>query len=514
MGELPPYTRSHDDEARSRAGAEQTLTDRRRWLCIAYAFAPINRSGTHRTLGFVKHLDRLGWDATVVTVEPGTEPVDDTLLAQVPSTTIVVRTIWAQPVQRLKRFMGLHTAPSPEEARDHSRRVRRFHRKRRHRRRGLREWISRFLMTPDSRIGWIAPAVSAAMKSIRKSRPDVIYSTSPYMSAHLIAMIVAYRTAIPWVADFRDPWRDNPFRKLGFKSLDRWDAWLERLVLRRATHVVCNTPTYERRLHDRFPMLASKCSTILNGFDADIVGGLEPKWIAPRGEFVFTHCGQFYGSRSPLPWLWALRCLRNDAAIPARKPHLFLIGPDHFEGRPLVDLARSAGVGDCVHVLGRMPHRQALSYLAGSDALLLAGSVGTGSDLQVPGKLFEYLALRKPILAGVAPTSPVVGILQKAGAVARICAPNNIDAISDAMRTMTSERHHDGNGSWNGVERFDRARRAEELAALFERLVRGGGEPFGQVLRTVTANRRQTITEPLAETHAAPWRKRGHSTFP
>ncbi len=67
---------------------------RRHWLCIAYAFPPINRSGTHRTLGFVRHLDALGWDSTVLTVEPDGEPCDLELLSRVPSSTTILRAAW------------------------------------------------------------------------------------------------------------------------------------------------------------------------------------------------------------------------------------------------------------------------------------------------------------------------------------------------------------------------------------------------------------------------------------
>ena len=75
---------------------------RRHWLCVAYAFPPINRSGTFRTLGFVKHLHKLGWDATVLTVPPGDEPVDNALLTQVPPSTEVIRVPWTDLIARVK----------------------------------------------------------------------------------------------------------------------------------------------------------------------------------------------------------------------------------------------------------------------------------------------------------------------------------------------------------------------------------------------------------------------------
>ena len=78
---------------------------RAHWLCIAYAFPPINRSGTHRTLGFVKHLDRLGWSATVLTVEPRDEPLDESLLSKIPASTTLLRVPWVAVIERIKRIV-------------------------------------------------------------------------------------------------------------------------------------------------------------------------------------------------------------------------------------------------------------------------------------------------------------------------------------------------------------------------------------------------------------------------
>ena len=414
------------------------------WLCVAYAFPPINRSGTHRTLGFVKHLERIGWDATVVTVEPGEEPVDDSLGEQVPPSTTVIRTSWTNYIERLKRATAIRRfrpqvarvacrtlyragGPSAGFAPPVTRGVTRT----------LREWVSHLLITPDSRIGWVLPAVRAAMKTIRERRPEVVYSTSPYASAHLIALLASQRTRLPWVADLRDPWGDNPFGASGFPSLRRWDNWLERLVMHRATHIICSTPTLQRRLGERLPFTAGKCSTIPNGFDGETIRAAKPKRIAPAGEFVLTHCGQFYGPRSPAPWFAAVRRVLERAPELEDKIHLLLIGPKHYKGRHLAELANEAGVGRCVHVLGEKGHAETLSFMAGSDAMMLAGSAGTDAELQVPGKLFEYLAMRKPIIATAATGSPVVGILEQARAEAAVCAPNDRSALADAISSLT-----------------------------------------------------------------------------
>jgi len=448
-------------------------SQRSHWLCIAYAFPPINRSGTHRTLGFVKHLHRIGWDATVVTVEPEGEPLDDSLLGQIPASTNVLRTKWTDPIQRIKKLCRRH-ASSPKHriagytavegrsaespASEHS--TRRWN---------FRDFVSRLLITPDSRVGWIRPAVSAGMKAIRRRRPNVLYSSSPYVSAHLIAMILRMRTGLPWVADFRDPWRDNPFSRLGYAALDRWDAWLEQRVMHRATQIICNTPTMRNHLCRRLPFVTGKCTTIMNGFDKERFDAIEPIRTAPADTFVLTHCGQFYGPRKPDVWLAALRLALAGRPMLAGKMKIVLVGPADYEGVSLRDLALVAGVSDHVEILDSIPHAQALSHLAGSDALILAGSSGPGADLQIPNKLFEYLAIRKPIIAALPADNPGVDILEEAGADTFICDPTDEDSIADAMIRLAQRRHGPVH-AWDRVDRFDRVHRAAELAEIFDRI--------------------------------------------
>lgn len=449
------------------------------WLCVAYAFPPINRSGTHRTAGFVKHLARLGWDATVLTVEPGREPIDESLSDEVPASTTVIRTPWIDITEQIKGIVDCRLSTV-----DWSSRIHRKSRGNRHstshnpqstirnRSGRLSDWTSHLLQTPDSRIGWIGPAVRAGLRAIRHRRPDVIYSTSPYMSAHLIALVLSRWARLPWVADFRDPWRGNPFRELSFSSLERWDAMLEWIVLRSAAHIVCSTPTMTEELRRRRPFVADKCTTILNGFDVPSGGvdNIKPTRIAPPDHFVLTHCGQFYGPRSPGVWFAALRRALDRTPALAGRVHVVLTGPETYNGRSLSDWASQAGVRDCVRVIGQKSHAEALSYLAGSDALILAGSAGEGAELQVPNKLFEYLAFCKPIIATCARTSPIRSILRDAGAEALVCEPDDERALTDAIVQLAIRRHVNAKNAWGGVSRFDRSHRAQELAQVFRRV--------------------------------------------
>ena len=453
-------------------------TNRQRWLCIAYAFPPVNRSGTHRTLGFVKHLAESGWDATVLTVDPAGEPLDANLLAQVPPDTRIERTSWTDRVRACKQLLRMEEAVSliravparrDKEAVPDSDGTNRFLTGAA--RKELRDWFTRLLHLPDSRSGWIAPAVRAGLEVIRRDNPRVIYSTSPYMSAHIIAQKLQRRTGLPWVADFRDPWRDNPFRTLGYVTLDWLDARMERGVLRCASRIVMNTPTARERLCARYPNLAAKCTVIPNGFDSDALHAVTPIRDAPAHHVVLAHAGQFYGARSPLPWLRALRLALNRLPQLAERLRVHFIGADHYAGTPLIELAQREGVAALVRVWGMLPHAETLHRLAGADALLLAGSGGPGAKLQVPAKLFEYLALRKPIIAALPAESPALDILRQAYAPALTCAPDDVPALASAIETAATGRFRIMPDAWSGVEKFERKHRAEELRRVFVELL-------------------------------------------
>lgn len=509
-----------------------TPRPQRNWLCIAYAFPPIQRSGVHRTLGFVRHLSKRGWNATVLTVEPGDEPIDEASLELVPGSVDVIRTPWHDLIAKTKRFLCMGSNATPQDSSISKNEVGvaegRRPSDRLHKR--FRDWVSRLMTIPDSRLGWYWPACRAGKSILQSRRYDVIYSTSPYMTAHLIARRLSRRFGIPWVADFRDPWRDNPFRELPFSSLNQWDAFLERRVLAEADYVVCNTPTMRARLCERLPFVAEKSTVIMNGFDRDRLVDVEPIRPGPVSDFILTHAGQFYGRRSPIPLFRALRRAMETQSTTGRRIRLTLIGPDQYDGVPLEKLARMEGVENHVTIIGPKPHRETLSLLAGSDAVLLVGSNGPGSDLQVPNKLFEYLALRRPILAVVAPANPSANVLNAAQADAIVCDPEEPDSLTDALaclmnssilcstrplwrplmkRGISPGNQHatssnceaplpspltkggprgvlrdtasaiavpepgtnsqpPPNGTWRGVNQFDRTHRAAELTTVFE----------------------------------------------
>ncbi len=476
-------------------------TDRRHWLCVAYSFPPVNRSGTHRTSAFVRHLHRLGWDATVTSGPLEGEPIDENLLAHVPEPTRVVRTAWLDPLAAMRRAIHRPQGPSsPTLTRESPTSAPSALNP-------MKEWVTRLLKTPDSRSTWIAPTIVAGLQEIARRRPDILYSTSPYMSAHLVALVLSHVTRIPWVADFRDPWVDNPYRDLGFRSLARLDRTLESCVLHRAKKIICNTDTLRECVTERLPNLAHKCTAIANGIDIDLLQSTRPTRRGSPGDFVFLHCGQFYGPRRPHPLLAAVRHIARTAPDVAGKLRVILLGPTHYQDEPIQQLIGNYGVERWFTVAPPASHQETLSYMLGSDALILIGAGGPGSHLQVPNKLFEYLGAKKPIVAAVPAGSPAVDLLQAARAETIVCDPQDDRAIANAIVHGVTGHWPVVDNPWSGLHMLDRSRRASELAEIFDRLADRRIMSGPRIVRRATA----TIDRPGRRDWSA---ARDQSSFP
>jgi glycosyltransferase involved in cell wall biosynthesis len=335
---------------------------------------------------------------------------------------------------------------------------------------GWVDWTSRWLQVPDLAIGWLPWGLRAARRAARRHRCRAIYSSAPHWTAHLIALLTKRSTGLPWVADFRDPWRANPFRQYPYPSVDRYDAWLERRVVAGADWVVCNTDSVRRDFRTRFPAEPDKFVTVPNGFEPDEFLKLEPRRAVDRDTVVLTHAGCFYSVRRPDPLFQALRLIRDRRACPERLA-LQLVGSPTYDGKPLQPIAARYGIEDLLILPGEVPHRHALELMRGSDILLLVGFSGAGAEYQVPGKLYEYFGVGHPILALAPGDGAIAEVLNAAGHRAETCPPDDPEAIAAALLRLIA-RHRNGTaepGGQNGdgpLAQFTRREQVGRIAKL------------------------------------------------
>jgi glycosyltransferase involved in cell wall biosynthesis len=298
------------------------------------------------------------------------------------------------------------------------------------------DWASWWLQTPDLSVGWLPTALVAALRAVRRYGCDAIFSSAPPWTSHLIAALAKRITRVPWVADFRDPWRANPCRRIPYASVDRFDAWLEECTVHQADWVICNSETARREFTVRYPHLAGRFVTVPNGFDPEDFQHLTPHRPVGNDRLVITHAGVFYGPRRPDAIFQALRLLREEGSL-KREPCLQLLGPGDCDGVPLYEIARRYGVEGQLLLPGEVPHRKALETMRGSDVLLLVGFDGEGASLQIPAKLFEYLGVGRPVLALAPQASAIADVIRQSRIRGEICNPDDPAQAAAAIRRIS-----------------------------------------------------------------------------
>jgi glycosyltransferase involved in cell wall biosynthesis len=423
--------------AQDLSSAEERPGQGRRVLLVTAHFPPNRRAGTHRLLRFARNLDALGWRVSVLTLEPDAYrdgvPLDEQLLKEVPPSVQVTRT--SVPGRRGSSPSAVATRPdgsvpaAPRAAPPP-------------RRRGLSASVRRFWQeltsTPDQELPWWLSAVPAGTAIARERQIDVLVSSAPPFTTHLIAAEIARRTGLPWVADFRDPWSRAPW---GVEWRNKgWTGWvhrrLEGLTIRRATRVILNTRPMLDDFVAHYPRLVKKFVAIPNGFDSDALerGVRSATRTAPPHTLVLCHTGSLYQARDPRPLLRALAVVLQDGQVPGDAYRLQLVGGAGGSFDTAGEVAR-LGLTHAVEFVPPVSHGESLGYLRAADVLLV---VQPDTAVQVPVKLYEYLWARKPILALASPGA--VADLVREGKVGTVVAADDERAIAEALRAFYRQR--------------------------------------------------------------------------
>lgn len=447
-----------------------------RVLFASYSFPPSANVGVFRALRFVSCLPAFGWEAVILASEPEAKTrLDISLAAKVPSSTVIRRVPIVRTEEVIKnRFhflLGLLTRKAnsstnsskslpnplgsaiPLESEDGSANLKNK----------LKEF---FFAIPDDRVAWKKPAVRAGMELVRAHRPEVVLATAPPFSTMLVAAEIARKAKLPLVLDFRDPWTRVPWGPRNkSKYGQRRAIQLERFCVSQAARVILNTEALKSDFLRHYQeMDAKKFCCIPNGYDNDLldqVASMAPARANAPSCFTILHPGSLYRRRDPTPILHALAKLKsagNEVCF-QQLGHC-----DPVFG--LETLAQQLGVTSNLQVCSAIPHQQMLQRMLDVDAFCL---VQPDTDLQVPGKLFEMILFRKPILALTGKGALADIILKfQLGAVAD---PTNTDEIARAIVSLTSLDKK--TPRWDDVLReFDGRKLTEKLSSVLAEAVR------------------------------------------
>jgi glycosyltransferase involved in cell wall biosynthesis len=444
-------------------------------LIVSSHFPPDRSAGTHRVLRLANHLQMHGWSTWVLTIAPeyyrGSIQRDDALAGRAHDGIAVVRTgAW----RGATRLLGWRNALAP---RRHGGPARSPEAARRAAPQSWRAWRKQVTTAlfgfPDDEVGWLLPAVARGVGLVRRHRIDTVLTSAPPFTCHLIGHALRSLTGARWVADFRDPWSRAPWGRPGSARAHRF---LEARVVARADGVVLNTPELHREFSEWYgPAVARKFRVVTNGYDAALVDPWARVVPPEPPPLVLTHAGNLYGARDPLPLLEGLaRCLR-DGRVPPGGLRLAFVGKvaASFDIEAAIRRLALTGV---VSVTPPVAHDTALGLLAASHVLVV---IQPDTALQVPAKLYEYIGLRRPILA-----------LAEAGAVARVVReghfglvvpPADAEAIAGALTTLYERRGRlvaDAAAN-TAVEAYDARVQSQVMADLLGALTPAVDRPVG-----------------------------------
>jgi glycosyltransferase involved in cell wall biosynthesis len=321
---------------------------------------------------------------------------------------------------------------------------------------------SRRLLVPDEAVTWNLTAIPAAIRIARQERVDAVLTTSPPGSVHLVGAAVKRATGAKWIADLRDSLVAHPHRRndgLGVRLKGKASHGIAQLVARSADAITCVSDAIADEARGYKPR--GRVLTISNGCDFDDFAGLDYR---PGERFRITHTGSFFGRRNPRPFLTALA--ESDLDVVAR-----FVGDFRSSDR---EFAEGLGLGDRLELIPYAPRRRALELQRDSDALLLLIPEADGRGRGVlSGKVFEYLAAERPILAAVPPDGAAAQLIEETGAGV-VAPPDDVGALREALAGLVGRFR---NGGLPAVElpeatrrRLSRQTRAEELAELLRSL--------------------------------------------
>ena len=317
----------------------------------------------------------------------------------------------------------------------------------------------RRLLLPDASVTWAPTAIPAAVRIVRNEGIDAVVTTSPPLSMNLIGASVKKLTGVPWVADQRDSLVQNADRRFERKTVQAKEKALERvvrLVANNADGIVAVSEAIADELREFEP--SGPVRVIPNGCDFDDFTGLE---YIPGDRFRITHTGSFFGKRNPRAFLSALASSGLDDVV-AR-----FVGDFRSVDREWVE---ELDLGDRLELLDYLPHRRALELQRDSELNLLLLPDAAGRGKVVPsGKIFEYLAAERPILAAV-PTDGVAAKLVRETGAGIVVGPEDEKGIREALVGLHGrwKAGRLGNGYLTEEDRrrLSRTTRVEELAEL------------------------------------------------
>lgn len=443
-------------------------------LMIAYHFYPDLAIGAQRTNKYAKYLPQFGWQPHILSVKPG---YYDQLDQSSPELDCPVYRCGRWPVpselyMSLKQLLksGSRTgdakgsasrAPSAQAAAASC------------------SWLQKLVYTvsatPDGFIGWYIPAVRLALRVIRENKIDVVYTSGPPQTNHLIGYTLSRLTGRPLVLDFRDPWLyKKRHHDLGLAISKKFDERYEGKAIRQASLVVTTTDEWRDALKARYrPWLGDRCQTIVNGFDEEDFPVESVNVKKDKGqEIIFLHAGTLYAGRDPYDLLIALGELLAEGFCRPDEIRFEFFGSTEIDMDKTKRIIADYKLTEVVSFSEPVERSRYLRLLSGADALIMFQS--DLARVHIPAKAFEYLGTGNEILC-LTSEGATKNFMSAFEQVA-IAPLDDKNLIKEAIRKIVMRLKSDSadTGRVTDLKQITRRYLAGRFAGLLDKLVDSG----------------------------------------
>ncbi|MBI5761251.1 MAG: hypothetical protein HZA46_22295 [Planctomycetales bacterium] len=494
-----PQSTIHGFEPESQGGSAH-----RRALFVSYQFPPVGGAGVQRPAKFVKYLRDFGWDASVLMAANPSVPVfDDSLCADLPDDLVIEKARTWEPGYALKRSLGQSAANGATANGGLKRKILAPLR------RAMR-FAAGLALQPDPQILWLPNAYRSGLSLLRRLRHDVIFATAPAYTNLLVGVLLSRRTGLPLVVDFRDEW-DLSSQYLENSQRDWFSKFIQprmqHWVLRHANAIVATTQASTHAIAIRAAQAGSRAESqcIYNGFDPCDFGQVDgEQWLVdgenelpspsgrgaggegegaihsqfsilnspfPPRRFRLVYTGTLWNLTSIAPVVEAIERLNTEAPEIAGQLELVCVGRKTPQQQAILDRidrtrCRLENVNYC-------EHKTALRVMNQSDALLLLLSDVPGAERVAPAKLFEYLAIGRPMLT-VTPDGETADISRRFFPDGHF-VPGDVAGIAAWIKSHITEWQRSGRSSpvshaAESIAPFTRRHQAGQLAELLDRV--------------------------------------------
>ena len=403
-------------------------------LIVAFHYPPASgTSGVQRALRFSTYLPEYGWDCVVLSAHPRVyEETSTDLSSQILPETIVSR---AQAWDTKKHLSLLGRYPTR-------------------------------LALPDRWCTWRFFAVYKGMQLIRQHKPSAIWSTYPIATAHWIGAVLAKKSGLPLLADFRDPMAQEgyPENKVVWDSFER----IERLTVQSAKTCTFTTPSAVQMYQERYPERAEQMHLLENGYEeAAFRSKRNNNEALVQNQITLLHSGMVYPSeRDPRSLFSAMKKLREESPDLFGKLNVRFRAPGH--GSIVEDLAKQFGVDQSIEVLESIPYVDALEEMQSADGLLILQA--SNCNAQIPAKFYEYLRAGPPLLVVTDPAGDTATVAKYAG-INRIGNINESEDIANMLMQFLFGNIEGMRANHQIILSSTRQKRTESLADMLNQII-------------------------------------------